>query len=95
MEIANYIPDSSIEMEMTPNGMCVRNRNRYISKTGLRFDFKFWFLHFQQTLCEIEIYTKFWQMNGDNDHVHDTWCGVYQIILFNIKLLLEMILHEQ
>ena len=36
LEIANYIPDSSIEMEMTPNGMCVRNRNRYISnsKTG-------------------------------------------------------------
>ena len=28
MEIGNYIPDSSIEMEMTPNGMCASNRNR-------------------------------------------------------------------
>ena len=55
MEIANYIPDSSIEMEMTPNGMCARNRNRYIFIQNRRFYFKFRFLHFQQTLCEVEI----------------------------------------
>ena len=83
MEIANYIPDSSIEMEMTPNGMCVRNRNRYISKTGSRFNFKFWFIHFQKTLCEIEIT---WSMLNESTPIFDKWMVI--MILFTIPDML-------